>query len=306
MFPNLRGMQNGKRKQLRWDRIGVVLGMFLLGLFGLAGMVPNGDSFSDASSEGHVSVTLSTSGAEVLSEEKPGLNVVSPLASPAPLQMAGSQEASEAELDAMIADYSDAIVSPVPTGPLPRKNMAPCSCSKHTMKLARNPYTKHQSRARTLPGSFFVKDQAELVAGAERGALKRVPAVGRGYHLYGLKHSEPFLLPAAKNVLLRMASRFAEAMVGTADEGASIRITSLTRTQSQQRRLRRRNANAFNGQSTHNYGASFDVAFIDRPDESVTCPGPSWALQSILQDMQEKGEILVIPEGHCMHITPRK
>ena len=50
---------------------------------------------------------------------------------------------------------------------------------------------------------------------------------------------------------------------------------------------------------------SFDIAFIDRPSNDVGCGGPSWALQSILQDMQEKGRILVIPEGNCMHITPR-
>jgi hypothetical protein len=173
------------------------------------------------------------------------------------------------------------------------------------MKLARNPYTQHQKRARTLPGSFYIKSKASLAAGAERGNLERIPEVGRGYHLSGLSHSEPFLLPAAREVLEDMANRFADAMEGTADEGASIRITSLTRTQSQQDRLRRRNTNAFKGKSSHSYGASFDVAFIDRPNESVTCPGPTWAMQTILKDMQNEGKILIIPEGNCMHITPR-
>ena len=27
-------------------------------------------------------------------------------------------------------------------------------------------------------------------------------------------------------------------------------------------------------------------------------------MQTILQDMQKEGKILVIPEGNCMHITP--
>jgi len=173
------------------------------------------------------------------------------------------------------------------------------------MRLARNPYTQHQQRARTLPGSFFVKNKTALTAGAERGDLERIPEVGRGYHLSGLTHSEPFLLPAARAVLEDMANRFADAMEGTKDEGASIRITSLTRTEAQQKRLRRRNSNAFRGKSSHSYGASFDVAFIDRPNESVTCGGPTWAMQTILQDMQKEGKILVIPEGICMHITPR-
>jgi hypothetical protein len=293
-------MQNGRRKRLRWDRIGAVIGLFVLGLFGLAGMVPEGDSFRDATSEGHVAVALSFP----LEAENAGQvdeTAHAPSEATEPQDASSTSESIEEEVET-----SGTAIAPVPSGPLPRRGMAPCSCSKHTMSLARNPYTRHQSRARTLPGSFFVKDQSELVAGAERGALKRVPAIGKGYHLYGLKHSEPFLLPAAKKVLETMASRFADAMEGTSDEGASIRITSLTRTESQQRRLRRRNANAFKGQSTHSYGASFDVAFIDRPNETVGCSGPSWALQSILQDMQEKGEILVIPEGSCMHITPRK
>ena len=51
---------------------------------------------------------------------------------------------------------------------------------------------------------------------------------------------------------------------------------------------------------------AFDVAFIDRPHDGIKCGGPSWALQTILQDMQKQGEILVIPEGtlHAHH-TPQ-
>ena len=290
-------MKKGTRKRLRWDRIGAVSGVLMMGLLGLANVVPDGEGYNDQSSEGLVSVSLVNDQPQ---QDADG--------SVSDLIEAPTDEATtpvEAEENETVTSPEPSSVSPVPNGPLPRQNIAPCSCSKHTMKLARNPYTSHQKRARTLPGSFFVKSQAELVAGTERGDLKRVPAVGRGYHLGRLNHSEPFLLASAKSTLEEMAGRFADAMEGTSDEGASIRITSLTRTQKQQSRLRRRNSNAYNGQSTHNYGASFDVAFIDRPSEKVTCGGPSWALQTILQDMQEKGRILVIPEGNCMHITPR-
>jgi len=289
-------MQKQKQKRLRWDRIAMVGGVALVAAYGLAAVVPDGQDYDGADSEGRVASVLAPE--DVLEEVTEGVYA-------APIMVQERAEPEKAKEIPVRSTIESAAVGPAPSGPLPRKGIAPCSCSKYTMKLARNPYTQHQKRARSLPGSFFVKNDSELQAGFGRGDLVRVPSVGKGYHLDRLTHSEPFLLPAAFDVLKEMASRFHKAMDGTSDEGASIRITSLTRTQSQQRKLRRRNANAFNGQSTHNYGASFDVAFIDRPNETVKCGGPSWALQSILQDMQKNGQILVIPEGNCMHITPR-
>jgi hypothetical protein len=286
-------MHKPKSKRLRWDRIGAVAGVLILGTWGLAAVIPSSTEAEEVESEGRVSVMSSDTEENGVQEES----------SPAS-EFRSAEEAREAtQIDS--PPPSQAEVKPIPSGPLPRKGIAPCSCSKHTMRMARNPYTQHQQRARTLPGSFFVKNKTALTAGAERGDLERIPEVGRGYHLSGLTHSEPFLLPAARAVLEDMANRFADAMEGTKDEGASIRITSLTRTEAQQKRLRRRNSNAFRGKSSHSYGASFDVAFIDRPNESVTCGGPTWAMQTILQDMQKEGKILVIPEGICMHITPR-
>ena len=278
-------MHKPKTTRLRWDRIGAVAGVLALASWGIAAVVPESGSNEEMETEGRVSVMNAPVEVEVTSVE------LAPVASVRP--------------EVSVPEVQESLVKPAPSGPLPRNGIAPCSCSKYTMKLARNPYTQHQKRARTLPGSFYIKSKASLAAGAERGDLERIPEVGRGYHLSGLSHSDPFLLPAAREVLEDMANRFADAMEGTADEGASIRITSLTRTQSQQDRLRRRNANAFKGKSSHSYGASFDVAFIDRPNESVTCPGPTWAMQTILKDMQNEGKILIIPEGNCMHITPR-
>ncbi|RPG80058.1 MAG: hypothetical protein CBC74_006635 [Crocinitomicaceae bacterium TMED114] len=294
-------MQNGKKKRIRWDRMFMVLGGVVVASFGIAAMVPGGAGFEDTETEGRVALSSQLAPSVELTEVEsevsvPELQVAEPEAEAPPLAEVEAPKAPEAPAPTL---------EPTPSGPLPRKGIKPCSCSKRTMKLARNPYTAHQKRARSLPGSFFVKNQNELAAGAGRGDLIRIPRVGRGFHLDRLTHSEPFLLKGAKDILKEMANRFADAMEGTPDEGASIRITSLTRTQKQQRRLRRRNSNAYNGQSTHNYGASFDIAFIDRPTKEVSCGGPSWALQTILQDMQEKGLILVIPEGNCMHITPR-
>ena len=300
----LQVMQKPMKTRLRWDRIAMVGGVVLLASFGIAAMVPDEAEFEGDATEGRMASVLEAESADAGDGDAAEQGTVEFPEAVAQALLEAEKIAKRTQVQSEPVE-TEASLGPAPTGPLPRKGVAPCSCSKRTMKLVKNPYTRHQQRARTLPGSFFVKNEAELQAGFSRGDLIRVPEVGRGYHLDRLRHSEPFLLKSAMKALESMADRFADAMDGTEDEGASIRITSLTRTQSQQRRLRRRNANAFNGQSTHNYGASFDIAFIDRPNNEVSCGGPSWALQSILQDMQEKGEILVVPEGNCMHITPR-
>ena len=120
------------------------------------------------------------------------------------------RRAGKAKENPVRSTIESALLGPLPSGPLPRKGIAPCSCSKYTMKLARNPYTQHQKRARSFPVAFFVKNDAELQAGFGRGDLVRVPTVGRGLPLDRLTHSEPFLLPAAFEVLKEMASRFAQ------------------------------------------------------------------------------------------------
>ena len=78
------------------------------------------------------------------------------------------------------------------------------------------------------------------------------------------------------------------------------------RTDKQQRRLRRRNLNATNSQSTHSYGASFDIAFVDRMDDDASCGTPTREMERLLNRYQKAGIIYVIPEGGCMHVTLRK
>ena len=41
---------------------------------------------------------------------------------------------------------------------VPLGSLLPCSCCKKTIKIPRNPYTRHQRAARSLPNSFFIKN----------------------------------------------------------------------------------------------------------------------------------------------------
>jgi D-alanyl-D-alanine dipeptidase len=185
------------------------------------------------------------------------------------------------------------------------KSILPCSCCRKTMRVPKNPYTAHQSAARALPNSFFVKNDVELNAGKRNGKLVEITD-GRGYRVDRLTHSHPWLLPETYQLLKDMGNDFADAMEGTKSEGAVFRVTSVTRTDKQQRKLRRRNANATNSKSTHSYGASFDIAFIDRFDDSANCGTPTREMERLLNRYQKAGIIYVIPEGNCMHITLRK
>ena len=62
---------------------------------------------------------------------------------------------------------------------------------------------------------------------------------------------------------------------------------------------------AIDGGSTHSYGASFDIAYTDRPNNDADCSAPTLAIQHVLKTFQKSGRILVIPEKNCMHITLR-
>ena len=185
---------------------------------------------------------------------------------------------------------------------VPYGSLLPCSCCKKTIRVPRNPYTRHVKAARSLPNSFFVKTNSDVTWGVKTNKLVPVEE-GRGYRLDKLKHSKPFLLPEVKALLEDMGNDYADALEGTDSEGTKFRVTSLTRTDAQQRTLARRNNNATRGASTHSYGASFDIAFMDRPNEKANCSRPTREIQKLLVRYQDEGRILVVPEGGCMHIT---
>jgi len=181
-------------------------------------------------------------------------------------------------------------------------SLLPCSCCKKTIRVPKNPYTRHQSAARSLPNSFFIKNDAELQYGLSVSKLVEV-SDGRGYRINRLKYSNAVLLPEVRDLLEDMGNDYADALKGTDSEGTVFRVTSMTRTNNQQRSLRKRNRNATKSLSTHSYGASFDIAFMDRANDDDNCNRPTREIQKLLLRYQNEGRILIIPEGGCMHIT---
>ncbi len=268
-----------RRRKYRWDRITVVGGTLVVLIFSLASwLAPD----SAAADEG---VALEHPGDAVGANDRLVVNA--------------SQEIPEHP------NQSEFRSEPTPDLVEEDEEIKPCSCNRHVLKLPKNPYTDHQVAARNLPNSFFVKNKSEMEAGKRRGDLVPVHD-GRGYHITALSHSYAVLLPEVQELLSEMGNAFADELEGSGSEGTRFRVTSLTRTERQQSRLGRRNYNAFNGTSTHSYGASFDIAYTDRPSNDSDCSAPTRAIQNVLRSFQKKGKILVIPEKSCMHITLRR
>ena len=138
-------MQQARKKRLRWDRIGSVLAVIVLATFGIEAMIPESSKVEDGMSEGQVKFTLRSS------EVHPD-SVSGPSADPVPMEAEGSVD--------LVVEPSQPVVEvgPVQKSQFPIPGVAPCACSGGTMDLDRNPYTAHQKRARTLPGSFFRED----------------------------------------------------------------------------------------------------------------------------------------------------
>ena len=290
-------------KSLRWDRIGL-LAMILIGCSsGVVALV--GDT-----AEEDEAFTRLTHPKPVVALQPRAAHPLLLTDESEPTEETTEEEVAEALAVAEVVEAPQQVEAPKlvekeASKSLPRKDILPCSCCRKTMKVPKNPYTAHQSAARSLPSSFFVKNDAELRAGQRNGKLVKVEN-GRGYHVDRLTHSHAWLLPETLKLLQDMGNDYADALEGTKSEGASFRVTSVTRTDKQQRKLARRNANATNSTSTHSYGASFDIAFVDRQNTDAGCGTPTRAMERLLNRYQEDGLIYVIPEGNCMHITLRR
>lgn len=131
--------------------------------------------------------------------------------------------------------------------------------------------------------------------------LIAIPEEGEGYKIQKLTHSRAFLNEPTYLILKEIAASFYN------ETGKEISISSLTRTIESQSKLRRVNSNATKGDSSHNYGVSFDISY-NRYSEKV---GRNYAfermMETILSKLEGDGKIYFIKERRqpCYHITLR-
>ena len=135
------------------------------------------------------------------------------------------------------------------------------------------------------------------------------------YVVDSLTHSIPYLVPRASALLDTIGSNFLDSLAAKGLNPNQVIVTSVLRTQSDVKRLRRRNGNA-SANSAHCFGATFDVSWKrfkkvedenGRPLQDVGSDTLKLVLSEVLRDLRqaEKCYIMYVLKQGCFHITAR-
>ena len=168
-------------------------------------------------------------------------------------------------------------------------------------KLAKDPYENHLNAAE-FAGIGLIEDERQLHSLIDNSVLVEVD-LGAGYKVDELTHSYPYLTLHSKKVLEELGKTF-EALHG---EGNYFTVSSATRTIDQQKKLKKRNRNATDGNSSHSFGVSFDISYIRFNGIKGGNRKAQKDLEAILNHFQKENKIFVIKERRqaCYHVTVR-
>ena len=135
------------------------------------------------------------------------------------------------------------------------------------------------------------------------------------YTVDSLTQSIPYLVPRASELLDTIGSNFLDSLTAKGLNPNQIIVTSVLRSQSDVKRLRRRNGNA-SANSAHCYGATFDVSWKrfkkvededGRPLQDVNADTLKLVLSEVLRDLRQADKCYIkyeLKQG-CFHITAR-
>lgn len=128
------------------------------------------------------------------------------------------------------------------------------------------------------------------------------------YLVDSLVHSLPFLVPEAAALLDTIGRNFIDSLHQRGGDGYTIKVTSLLRTPSTVKRLRRVNVNASDS-STHQFGTTFDLSYVKfnclNPNRTIHDGDLKNLLAEVLLDLRMQNRCLVKYERKtgCFHIT---
>lgn len=131
------------------------------------------------------------------------------------------------------------------------------------------------------------------------------------YFVDKLTHSLPYLVPQAANLLQDIGKNFIDSLAKRGADGYKIKVTSLLRTPSTVKRLRKVNINASDS-STHQFGTTFDISYnhFYCADSTRTINGNDLkgVLGEVLYDLRKQERCMVKYEYKtaCFHITAIK
>ena len=133
------------------------------------------------------------------------------------------------------------------------------------------------------------------------------------YKVDSLTHSIPYLVPRAAKLLKEIGENFQDSLINKGLNPNQIIVTSVLRTQSDQKRLRTGNRNATEN-SAHAYATTFDISHKrfqkledskGYPTEEVNPVHLKMVLSEVLRDLRKAEKCLVkyeLKQG-CFHIT---
>ena len=130
------------------------------------------------------------------------------------------------------------------------------------------------------------------------------------YYIDDLTHSLPYLVPEAEELLHDIGKAFRDSLQARGGGDYRIKVTSILRTNSSVKSLRRRNRNAIGG-SAHLYGTTFDISYSNFICNSDSVPRTGedmkMLLAEILKFFRDNDRCFVKHERKqsCFHITTR-
>ncbi len=148
----------------------------------------------------------------------------------------------------------------------------------------------------------LLKDSKDVTKYNNKGKMPKVKLTAKGYKVQKLDYSRPYLVSKAKTTLEKIGSKF-----NKDNKGATITVTSITRTLEDQCKLRKVNKNASLGISSHNYGNSFDISYVRFNGKLEHNTKLDAALLKVLKHYESLGRIYFIKEKQqsCYHVTVR-
>ena len=133
------------------------------------------------------------------------------------------------------------------------------------------------------------------------------------YEVEELKHSIPYLIPEAADLLEDIGRNFQDSLYNLNASLYKLKVTSVTRTVDDVKKLGKRNYNV-SMNSAHRYGTTFDVSWvrytkIDEKDTlNIDNDRLKMVLASVLRDLRREDRCYIKHERKqgCFHITVRK
>lgn len=133
------------------------------------------------------------------------------------------------------------------------------------------------------------------------------------YEVEELTHSIPYLIPEAATLLEDIGRNFQDSLYNLNASLYKVKVTSVTRTVEDVKKLGKRNYNA-SMNSAHRYGTTFDVSWvrytkIDEKDTlNIDKDRLKMVLASVLRDLKREDRCYIKHERKqgCFHITVRK